>query len=70
MQRLRASVLTMRDWFAEAFGSAVSDIRQKLIDEAWFGRRPVSPADSREGRGEDDRVGERDAQSHDFGIDR
>ncbi|MFA5989927.1 MAG: hypothetical protein WC803_10025 [Sphingomonas sp.] len=35
----------MRDWFAQAFGSAVADIRAKLIDEAWFGRRtPEQPA--------------------------
>jgi hypothetical protein len=27
-----------RDWFADAFGGSVADIRQKLIDEAWFGR--------------------------------
>ena len=27
-----------RDWFTEAFGAAVADIRSKLIDEAWFGR--------------------------------
>lgn len=35
----------MRDWFAEAFGGAVADIRAKLIDEAWFGRRtPEQPS--------------------------
>lgn len=28
----------MRDWFTQAFGGAVSDVRAKLIDEAWFGR--------------------------------
>lgn len=28
----------MRDWFADAFGSAIADVRQKLIEEGWFGR--------------------------------
>lgn len=28
-----------RDWFTEAFGYPVADIRAKLIDEAWFGRK-------------------------------
>ena len=28
----------MRDWFADAFGSAIADARQKLIEEGWFGR--------------------------------
>lgn len=32
-----------RDWFAEAFGAAASDVRAKLIDEAWFGRRVPEP---------------------------
>lgn len=26
-----------RDWFMEAFGAAVSDVREKLM-EGWFGR--------------------------------
>lgn len=63
----------MRDWFADAFGGAVADIRQKLIDEAWFGRHPASPtspAHSREGAGENDQMVERDARSRDLGIDR
>lgn len=29
----------MADWFTETFGAAADDIRAKLIDEAWFGRR-------------------------------
>lgn len=32
-----------RDWFAEAFGAAASDVRAKLIDEAWFGRNMPEP---------------------------
>lgn len=31
-----------RDWFADAFGAAIADIRSKLIDEAWFGRSAES----------------------------
>jgi hypothetical protein len=27
-----------RDWLTQAFGSAIADIRSKLIDEGWFGR--------------------------------
>jgi hypothetical protein len=27
-----------RDWFADAFGRAVADIRQKVVEEGWFGR--------------------------------
>lgn len=34
----------MRDWFAQAFGGAVADIRAKLVDEAWFGRRTAEPS--------------------------
>lgn len=32
----------MPDWFLEVFGSAMPDIRRKLIDEAWFGRRTAA----------------------------
>lgn len=63
----------MTDWFAEAFGAAVSDIRTKLIDEAFFGRRPAPHAPSihaPEGTEDYDRTGERDGRSHDLGIDR
>jgi hypothetical protein len=28
----------MVSWFARAFGAAVSDMRQRLVEEAWFGR--------------------------------
>ena len=33
----------MSSWFTSAFGGAADDIRAKLIDEAWFGRRPPAP---------------------------
>jgi len=58
----------MRDWFAEAFGGAVSDIRQKLIDEAWFGRHPVSTQHSAPCGHDNARAPERDvgSEGHDF----
>ncbi len=34
----------MRDWFTASFGAAVEDIRAKLIDEGWFGRRTAERA--------------------------
>ncbi len=63
----------MRDWFAEAFGAAVSDIRTKLIDEAFFGRRPAPHAPSihaHEATEDYDRAEERGGRSHEIGIDR
>lgn len=27
-----------RDWFSNAFGATVEDIRHKLVEEGWFGR--------------------------------
>lgn len=30
--------MTQRDWFTEGFGQAIADIRQKLVEEPWFGR--------------------------------
>lgn len=27
-----------RDWFTEAFGAAVADIRRELVEVGWFGR--------------------------------
>jgi hypothetical protein len=27
-----------RNWFAEAFGAAVADIRRELVEVGWFGR--------------------------------
>ncbi len=31
------------DWFAESFGDAISDIREKLVEEPWFGRPSTPP---------------------------
>jgi len=39
--------MTQRDWFTEGFGQAVADIRQKLVEEPWFGRA-VTPANGME----------------------
>ncbi len=39
------------DWFADAFGASATDIRQKLVEEAWFGRT-VTPR-PRGGHGRD-----------------
>lgn len=44
MPDLRQAVLSMADWFKESFGAAVDDIRAKLIEEGWFGRRTVDPS--------------------------
>lgn len=38
-----AGIGSMADWFGQAFGSAVEDIRNKLIEEGWFGRKTVEP---------------------------
>jgi hypothetical protein len=60
----------MLDWFANAFGEAASDIRQKLIDEAWFGRRPTDQRSDFYGVDDHDaRESDRD-HSQDHGIDR
>ena len=36
-----------RSWFEENFGPPISDVRNKLIEEAWFGRHP---GEARSGR--------------------
>lgn len=66
----------MRDWFAQTFGQAVADMRAKLIDEAWFGRRvpePHGPNDLGWSR-DDDPSPERETRSQEpdqeHGIDR
>jgi hypothetical protein len=33
-----------RDWFIDAFGHPIADIRAKLLDEGWFGRSTAEPA--------------------------
>lgn len=38
MRALRAFVLRRQDNLADGFGAAVADIRQKLIEEGWFGK--------------------------------
>lgn len=43
---MRAHVLAVaRNWFAEAFGAAVADIRREIVEVGWFGRaeKPHSP---------------------------
>ena len=32
-----------RDWFAQAFGAAVDDIRKRVVEEPWFGRAVTPP---------------------------
>lgn len=32
-----------RQWFLDSFGAPVADVRAKLIEEAWFGRRVSEP---------------------------
>lgn len=60
----------MSDWFAKAFGEAAEDIRHKLIDEAWFGRRqPGHRSGSHDMHGHENGEPDRD-QHHDHGIDR
>ena len=41
--------MSNRDWFANAFGAAVEDIRHKLVEEGWFGRT-VTPRTLRKGQ--------------------
>lgn len=31
------------DWFVAAFGAAVADVREKLVEEPWFGRAVDAP---------------------------
>lgn len=41
----------MADWFAEAFGAAVADIRAKLVEEGVWGRKVPEPSSTRYGQG-------------------
>jgi hypothetical protein len=70
---LRLSVLTMRrDWFTEAFGAAVADIRREIVEIGWFGRaeKPQSPSQFY-GHDKDDAAERtRQAPEHEHGIDR
>ena len=52
------------NWFETAFGaavdearSAITDVRSKLIDEAWFGRHPPESKPSDLGWARDDPIG-------------
>ncbi len=35
--------MPQRDWLTECFGAAITDIRQKLVEEPWFGRAVTAP---------------------------
>jgi hypothetical protein len=70
---LRAPVLTVaRDWFAEAFGAAVADIRREIVEVGWFGRaeRPHSPSQFYGHDKDDTAERTRDAPEQEHGIDR
>jgi hypothetical protein len=34
-----------KDWFVEGFGAAVADLRQKLVEEPWYGRSLATPGE-------------------------
>lgn len=63
--------MASRDWFADIFGRAIADIRQKVVEEPWFGRpvtkQPLHPTAPGENAREQDRPPEQD---HEHGIDR
>ena len=42
-----------RDWFADAFGAAVDDIRKRLVEEPWFGRDVTPPHEPAEKKSHD-----------------
>lgn len=37
--------MAQRDWFTEAFGRAITDIREKVVEEPWFGRKLARPGE-------------------------
>lgn len=37
-----------RDWYIDAFGHPIADVRAKLIDEGWFSRRTPEPVPSKD----------------------
>lgn len=37
-----------RQWFLDSFGAPIADVRAKLIEEAWFGRRVSEPVESKD----------------------
>lgn len=73
LPRLRLSVLAMaRDWFTQAFGAAVADIRREVVEIGWFSRaeKPQSPSQFY-GHDKDDAAERtRNAPEQEHGIDR
>jgi hypothetical protein len=37
--------MAQRDWFVEAFGRAITDVREKVVEEPWFGRKLTRPGE-------------------------
>lgn len=66
--------MSRSDWFARSFGAAVEDVRARMIDEAWFGRRAGASAQHHHTHDHhhsyDREVAERDIQGNEHGIDR
>lgn len=71
--------MAQRDWFTEAFGRAFTDIREKVVEEPWFGRplsRPSGHAQSHrdvtlaEAAKEPMNEHEQASDLHEHGIDR
>jgi hypothetical protein len=62
----------MPEWFAQAFGAAMEDIRQKVVEEPTYGRTVTPPTLSQfYGKDHDPNAQpRRDAPEQDIGIDR
>ena len=67
----------MRDWFTNAFGVAVADVRRELVERGWFDRSVTPrPFDRQPHHDQDRSVGERLGWEHsqpnrnDLDIDR
>jgi hypothetical protein len=63
----------MTDWFIRAFGDAVADARQKLIEEAWFGRKHAGSSPTHHHQPDDrgrDPQADFYGREHDLGRDR
>lgn len=70
---LRAHVLAMaRDWFTNAFGAAMADIRREVVEIGWFGRaeKPQSPSQFYGHDKGDAAERTRNAPEQEHGIDR
>lgn len=70
-----------RDWVAETFGKAVTDIREKLVEEPWFGKavtadhaqQPAKPRSMAEAMGwtvGDQTRTQEPHRSHDLDVER